>query len=72
MTHPLRVGPSGSVTRIDSDREAVAAAREAIVAAGVDNATVRLGEAAGYADAADLARRHASPHARPCRARSTR
>ncbi|MDB5067000.1 MAG: Methyltransferase domain [Chloroflexi bacterium] len=36
-----RVGPAGYVTGIDSDPEAVAAAREAIVAAGVGNATVR-------------------------------
>jgi tRNA/tmRNA/rRNA uracil-C5-methylase (TrmA/RlmC/RlmD family) len=35
------VGPAGYVTGIDSDPEAVAAAREAIVAAGVGNATVR-------------------------------
>jgi tRNA A58 N-methylase Trm61 len=40
-----RVGPAGDVTGIDSDLEAVAAAREAIVAAGVGSATVRVGEA---------------------------
>jgi SAM-dependent methyltransferase len=40
------VGPDGSVTGVDGDPEAVAAALEMIAAAGLDNATARVGEAA--------------------------
>lgn len=41
-----RVGPRGWVTGVDTDPEAVEAARHAIVAAGLRNAEVRFGDAA--------------------------
>jgi SAM-dependent methyltransferase len=40
------VGPSGSVVGVDSDEDAVAAARTVLAAAGISNASLRVAEAA--------------------------